>query len=816
MDDSVGRQSRFQNNFISALGGVIVLAGLYASSLYSYNLFHSIAELFSVIVAVGIFMVAWNSRGFLGNNNYLLFLGIAYLFVAGVDLVHTLAYKGMGVFVGYGANLPTQLWLVARYLESTALLIAPFFVARKLNGKLAFAVYAVITAVLLGTIFYWDIFPTAFVEGVGLTPFKVVSEYAISAVLLLAIIPLIQRRKSFESDVLSLIIASILVTVAEEMSFTLYTDPYGFTNLLGHFLKIISFYLIYKAIIETGLVRPYGLLFRELKQTEEAVRESEEKYRRLFNNSNEGIVVCDLVYDDLGRPIDYVIKDVNPGFERIVGATREQVIDRMASSLYETGGAHHLDTFARVAQTGIPESFEAYLPQIKKYFSISAFSADVDRFAIVFIDITERKIAEQELRSSKELSDALNSIDALLSSTLDVGEVMQQVLLESAKAVGAETAAIALHEDGQWIVRYTYGFPNDLTGMGFADEDMPHAMMAARARKAVVINDVEHEEMAGLKSVKEFGIRSVMVVPLIIKEEILGAIFFNHNSQTTIFTRVQVDFVNKLSLAISLALENTRLYKAERNIADTLQAAILKVPNKIPGIDFSYLYRSATVVAKIGGDFYDFFELDSGKVGFMIGDVSGKGIEAAAVTSVVKSTARAFAYRNNNPSYVLSETNNAISKQVEAGLFITMLYGTIDISSGRLTMSSAGHPDPFICRPTGCTLEVARRNPPLGIFPDTGFESFETKLSPGDSVVLYTDGLVEARRDSELLGDERVRQTLDGLNAASPDEIVSSLLSLAIEFSSDQLSDDMALVAFRYEGNLVDAQSKRDVTSRSL
>jgi hypothetical protein len=103
----------------------VVLGLLYFTSTYSYLLFHSIAEIFSVVVAFGIFMLAWNSRRFLDNNS-LLFIGIAYFFVGMIDILHTLAYKGMGVFSGYDANLPTQLWIAARYLQSISLLLAPF------------------------------------------------------------------------------------------------------------------------------------------------------------------------------------------------------------------------------------------------------------------------------------------------------------------------------------------------------------------------------------------------------------------------------------------------------------------------------------------------------------------------------------------------------------------------------------------------------------------------------------------------------------------------------------------------------------------
>ncbi|MGZ3525193.1 MAG: MASE3 domain-containing protein, partial [Thermodesulfobacteriota bacterium] len=100
--------------------GLLILAGLYVSSLYNYLLFHNLAEIFSIVIAFGIFAIAWNSRLFL-DNNYLLFIGIAYLFVGGLDLLHTFSYKGMAIFGESGSNLPTQLWIAARYMESLSL-----------------------------------------------------------------------------------------------------------------------------------------------------------------------------------------------------------------------------------------------------------------------------------------------------------------------------------------------------------------------------------------------------------------------------------------------------------------------------------------------------------------------------------------------------------------------------------------------------------------------------------------------------------------------------------------------------------------------
>lgn len=255
--------------------GLVLLVGLWVTSLYSYLLFHSLAELFSIVVAYSIFALAWNSRHF-AKNAYLLFLGIAYLFVGTLDLIHTLGYKGMGVFPGHATNLSTQLWIAARYVESVSLLIAPLLSRRKLKTSFIFAGYTAATAVVLASVFYWHIFPACFIEGEGLTIFKKVSEYVISLLLIGSIIALLKTRHAFERSVLRLLVASIVVTIASELAFTLYADAYGLANLVGHYLKIVSFYLIYVAIVATGLTRPFALLFRDLKHSEDTLKAAKE------------------------------------------------------------------------------------------------------------------------------------------------------------------------------------------------------------------------------------------------------------------------------------------------------------------------------------------------------------------------------------------------------------------------------------------------------------------------------------------------------------------------------------------------------------
>jgi signal transduction histidine kinase len=252
--------------------GAAVLVALYLTSLQSYILFHSIIELFTIVVAGGVFVIVWNARGYM-NNHYLLFIGIASIFVAFVDLLHTLAYQGMGVFGTETSNLATQLWVAARYLQCLSWLIAPFFLGRRLRVELQVGAYALVTGILLLSIFYWQNFPVAYVEGVGLTAFKKDSEYVVSAVFVAAIVLLIRRHQAFDRRVWQMVVVSLGLRICAELTFTSYVSVFGPANMIGHMLRLIAFYFLYKAIIQTGLVMPYSILLRDLKRTDDQLRD---------------------------------------------------------------------------------------------------------------------------------------------------------------------------------------------------------------------------------------------------------------------------------------------------------------------------------------------------------------------------------------------------------------------------------------------------------------------------------------------------------------------------------------------------------------
>ncbi len=283
---------------------VIFLILLVSLSFNHFLLFHSLVELFSVVISFVIFIISFYSHTKI-KNYFLVIMGIAYGFIGCFDLFHTLAYKGMGVFSA-GANLPTQLWIIARYMESISFLIAVWYINTEAKKKYKYRkilYILLLVSVLILISIHFNIFPDCYIEGKGLTIFKIISEYIISGILLYSLFLFKKRKKHFETYNYRMISLSIIMTILSELSFTFYIDVYGLSNITGHVFKLLSVIFIFKAIVETGFKRPYDLIFRELviqkniavrnmkeiKKKEEEIKTRYEEIKKL-NHQLENII----------------------------------------------------------------------------------------------------------------------------------------------------------------------------------------------------------------------------------------------------------------------------------------------------------------------------------------------------------------------------------------------------------------------------------------------------------------------------------------------------------------------------------------------
>ena len=262
--------------FRTLIAGVVIALSLFVVAQYNYLLFHTIAEGFAIIVVFLIYVLSTKTYKHSGNT-YLLFLGNAYFFVALLDFLHLMTYYGMGIFPGYGPDVPTQFWIAGRYIEALSLLLSVFFMGRKFSLPILFGSYTIVTGILIASIMWFKIFPACFVEDIGLTGFKVASEYVICLVLVVACLMVHFQRTQINRTVYLVMVASIFITILSELSFTLYTDVYGVMNFVGHLFKLLSYILVYRLIVLLGIEAPYRMIFAGLQQSnEELVATNEE------------------------------------------------------------------------------------------------------------------------------------------------------------------------------------------------------------------------------------------------------------------------------------------------------------------------------------------------------------------------------------------------------------------------------------------------------------------------------------------------------------------------------------------------------------
>jgi PAS domain S-box-containing protein len=313
----------------------LVLAGLYLVRLYSQPLFHTIAEIFGIVVAFGLFTIAWNVRQTL-ENTFVLRIGAAYIFMAGLDLLHLLSYPGMNLLPGIDAGMNSQLWLAARLLQSGALAAAPSFMRQRLSHGRVLAVCALI-AVVLGTFALLYQGPGDAILGSGLTGGQAIIEGVICLLLLVSLGMLAHNRASFDSGVLRRLMISVALTLAAEVTLIMGGAGAGMVDFVGHLLQMLAFWFIYKVVISTGLSKPYSLLLRELK-------ESEEKYHALMDYASDAIFLV----DDDGSLVE-----VNRKAEELLGYSRRELLDLNFARIFpKEHNLRAMDVFGRISKRG--------------------------------------------------------------------------------------------------------------------------------------------------------------------------------------------------------------------------------------------------------------------------------------------------------------------------------------------------------------------------------------------------------------------------------------------------------------------------------
>jgi serine phosphatase RsbU (regulator of sigma subunit) len=284
------------------------------------------------------------------------------------------------------------------------------------------------------------------------------------------------------------------------------------------------------------------------------------------------------------------------------------------------------------------------------------------------------------------------------------------------------------------------------------------------------------------------------VVPVATPAETISALQILSFRPGDPITDETVDAALAIAGQAALAIDNARLYQQQKEFADTMQRSLLpRDAPDVPGLEVGEVYESSARV-DVGGDIYDFVQLDDGRLAVVLGDVTGHGVEATADMAMAKFVFRSLAREHPEPGDFLAFANDVVVDEIAPGKFITMTYLAVDPARGEVACANAGHPPPRLVLPDGTVRGLEAPGIVLGIDSGQTYEEVRAELPVGSTIVLYTDGVVEARNGGELYGTERLDELLLSLRSLPAAELARALTEDARSYAGGELSDDLAVV----------------------
>jgi serine phosphatase RsbU (regulator of sigma subunit) len=337
---------------------------------------------------------------------------------------------------------------------------------------------------------------------------------------------------------------------------------------------------------------------------------------------------------------------------------------------------------------------------------------------------------------------------------------------------------------------------------------LPGAADAMRSGEHELLEEITDDALVAaaageeqLERLRVLGLRSSLSVPMKASGRILGTITLGFAESGRRFSTEDLVVATALAARAALHIENARLYTERSRIAHTLQQSLLpaELP-AIPGLEVAARYRAAGDQNEVGGDFYDVFPSEPGVWTAIIGDVSGKGAQAAALTSLTRHTLYAAALRESSPARNLAFLDEAMRRRArDAAAFSTVLYARVcpGDDSTALTLASGGHPPALILRADGSVERVETPGSLVGVLEDARFEDRDARLFPGELLLLYTDGAIELRRHDVLFGEQQLEQVLREHAGRPAQEVVDAIGRRVEELQDGSPRDDVALLALR-------------------
>ncbi len=490
--------------------------------------------------------------------------------------------------------------------------------------------------------------------------------------------------------------------------------------------------------------------------------DSELRIRRFTPGIEE---VASIMPQDIGRPIGHIrLRVALPDLEELVMRSIEELTTQEHEIKAENGRWYSLRI--RPYKTGDQRIQGAVL-------------------SFVDIDTATRNLAL--MRETATLNEARSVVGVALSSSSTMEELLHQTMA-AGESIGADSAFFAAPAGGGWQIAQVQALPKDMTHAIVDGEDLPFP-----SDRAGVVEWPRSGSARRPRFLGDLPVISSLILPLAVAGEPAGLLVFNRHSPGD-FTAGQVDFGEKMVEIVSLAMDNLRLRQAEHQMADALRLRLRPSLIDIPGFVVGCAYRMAAQIEQVGGDFADIFPLEGGLVGILVGDATGKGVPATSEVETLRGMIRALTTYRPSPAFVLTEVDKILVEQ-HAGPMAAIFLAILDPTTGAIRYANSGHPEAVFCGEE-CSSDEIPHTPPLGAMPNVDRPEFERVLGPGEDLVVYTDGVTEARNAEGLFGETRLLQLLEARRGEDPQVIADALVGAAIEFGGE-LRDDLVVLVLR-------------------
>lgn len=425
-------------------------------------------------------------------------------------------------------------------------------------------------------------------------------------------------------------------------------------------------------------------------------------------------------------------------------------------------------------------------------------------------DVFSRLQQENERlkKSIQELS-ILNELSSVISSTMSLNKIMDKVVSASVKAINAEQGTIHL------LDKDTEAADPFKTLIRKADETTPKSKYRLdvelsgwmiKNRQPLRINDFDNNKQFINRQTGDLKIRTLLSVPLVCKGELIGVLNLYNKKGDGEFSNNDQRLLSIIASQSAQVLENARLYEQEKDflqIAQELEMArsiqIKLLPKDSPEIAGFDIAGASYAAKDVGGDYFDFIELDSGRWCIALGDVSGKGIPASLLMSYLQATIRNQAVSNTTIVDCISKANDVLCRNTEANKFVTLFGGVLDPHTKTFNYINAGHNFPYHVKHNGELEELKVGGLIMGMLPSCLYEDDTIQLEPGDLIVMYSDGVTEAENELEdMYGEKRLRELIVKNRELSARGLVDQIYNEVKNFEGQtSRADDITLVALR-------------------